>query len=140
MLFSTLFTKVANTLSALTSTGSPQSTPSTLKTYLLLQEQSGQPSGQSKQELSFIQFMGTLQGLILAKANQELEEATSRRLSAQQMASPHSMFIPRLTHDGLEWVCKWGSEDALVVGRGSCPAEALINFDLAWFGQPPTKV
>jgi hypothetical protein len=89
---------------------------------------------------SFIKFMASLQDLILIRATSESNEAEQRYIAAQSSCLPHRVYGAKLYHDGVEWVCVWGGDsDSQLVGRGSCPAHALMNFDLAWFGKPPQR-
>ena len=84
--------------------------------------------------------MASLQDSISTRAKLECKEAQQRLTIAQQVTLPHRIYNPRLTHDGIEWVCVWGSDpEAQLVGRGSSPGAALMNFDLAWYGNPPNK-
>lgn len=80
--------------------------------------------------------MDTLQGLILEKARAELAEAEARNSAAMTHLLPHVRYSPRLFHDGVTWVCVWGTDpSSQIVGRGECPYEALGSFDMLWHGK-----
>ena len=118
---------------------SPHSMLSTWATLLASQGQFGPQYTRSEMAQSFIEFMASLQDLILTRARSESNEAEQRYITAQSTTLPHRVYGAKLYHDGVEWVCVWGGDDSQLVGRGTCPAHALMNFDLAWFGQPPKK-
>lgn len=137
---SKLFRKGKTTSSTRIVAESPPSTLSTWMTLLASQELYGQQSTHSRPELNTIEFMASLQDSISTRAKLECEEAQQRLHIAQEITRPHRVYNPRLTHDGIEWVCVWGSDpESQLVGRGNSPGVALMNFDLAWFGKPPTK-
>jgi hypothetical protein len=80
--------------------------------------------------------MDSLQGLILAKASLEKQEAEARSSIAMCQLLPHMQYSARLYHDGLTWICTWGTDpQSQVVGRGDCPQAALESFDMAWYGK-----
>ena len=80
--------------------------------------------------------MDSLQGLILEKARLEKQEAEARSSAAMTQLLPHMQYSARLFHDGLTWICTWGTDpNSQVVGRGECPQEALSAFDMAWHGK-----
>lgn len=115
-----------------------ESPPTTLSTWMSLMDSevlSGPQSHLCKRVQSSTQFMDSLQGLILAKAQTELREAEARSSSAMAQLLPHMKYSARLFHDGITWICTWGTDpNSQVVGRGDCPQEALNAFDMAWHG------
>jgi len=116
-----------------------ESAPTTLSTWANLMDSkvlSGPVSTASERVSNTTLFMDSLQGLILAKAQLERDEAETRNASALTSMLPHVRYSARLHHDGLQWICSWGTDpQSQLVGRGACPSEALENFDLAWYGE-----
>lgn len=102
------------------------------------------PSTQYKQELNFTERMDSFLTLLSSKAKEDLEIAAAQKalaeaqaITAQNMNLPHRIFAQSLKHDGLEWVCSYGSDEngnPFLVGRGSCPSEAFTDFDYKWLG------
>lgn len=68
-----------------------------------------------------------------AKALADAAEAT--RTYNQLMNLPHRIYVPRLSHDGLQWVAVAEFHDGTrLVGRGDCPNMALMDYSNQWLG------
>ena len=60
--------------------------------------------------------------------------------SAYDMRQPHVLMRPTLTRDGDQWCALYGDDLYNgVAGFGDTPAKAMINFDIAWLNEKPSK-
>lgn len=102
-----------------------------------------QPSTLSKLEQSFMQNTALCQAQNLVEATANAERAKAEQIYSQNMNLPHRTYQPALKHDGLEWVATWGHDESgnpMLVGRGSSPQKALVDFDYKWIGmENPNK-
>jgi hypothetical protein len=67
--------------------------------------------------------------------NQQLETEKLNTAFIQARAMPHRLYTPAISHDGISWVAVAEFADgSKMVGRGECPSQALIDYDLQWLG------
>jgi len=64
----------------------------------------------------------------------QIEEANFRKAGAYYRTSPHALYQPTLTHDGVSWVAVLELKGENLVGRGASPYAALSDFDSQWMG------
>jgi len=84
---------------------------------------------------TILRFREEAESLKAQTAKVELEEAEARRAIYQMQTLPHRHYIPRMSHDGLEWVAVAEFHDgSKLVGRGACPNAALMDFSNQWLG------
>lgn len=58
---------------------------------------------------------------------------------AYEMQRPCVVFKPTLSRDGNAWLAIYGDLPTGVVGVGPSPAEAMADFDRAWFAKEDGK-
>jgi hypothetical protein len=58
-----------------------------------------------------------------------LDVAKENLNKVQQETRPHRLYGCGLSNDGVHWVAKAKFGDDWLVGRGSCPADALRDYD-----------
>ena len=116
---------------------SPQTMPLKTPSQKASEKLFSQPSLQSEQEQSSIQYMDScrVERLAILRAKRARHEAIAQY--QQYALMPHNIYNPVLNHDGLEWTASFGLDEnnqPLLVGRGDCPATALIDFSNKWLG------
>lgn len=68
-------------------------------------------------------------------AETHLKSAEYNQMYHQTLLLPHRIYSPVLNHDGVSWIAEGKyANDSNLVGRGSCPARALADFDEQWLG------
>ncbi len=55
--------------------------------------------------------------------------------AAYEMSRPSTIYRPEVSLDGDMWLAIYGDLPTGVVGAGRTPAEAMLEFDKAWFGR-----
>lgn len=67
------------------------------------------------------------------------EAAQGTKMREQNASRPSRCWPVHLEFDGLEWTVRLPADNPRLgmVGRGACPEQALVNFDLQWYGNPP---
>jgi hypothetical protein len=55
--------------------------------------------------------------------------------AAYEMSRPSTIYRPEVSKDGDMWLAIYGDLPTGVVGAGRTPAEAMAEFDKAWFGR-----
>ena len=84
--------------------------------------------------------MEKCQALELAVLEAQVMKAQAEAQFHQTLNLPHRTYLPALTHDGMQYIAKWGMDEQkhpLCVGFGDTPSEALMNFSLKWLGVTP---
>jgi hypothetical protein len=79
----------------------------------------------------------SLQQIKLEIANVKLAKERAKLLVTYQMLRPSYMMPITVKRDGQHWVCMLESATELLecpVAYGSCPAQAMLNFDSLWNG------
>lgn len=141
-LLSALRTKMASWRSKRGCTTSSPTTSLPALTQHQWETLSGLLSFLSSMAPSFTQDLATIHLLQQQIVENELREARAAADAAeatrtynQLMSLPHRIYVPRLSHDGLQWVAVAEFQDGLkLVGRGDCPNAALMDYSNQWLG------